>query len=371
MKRVAQPSVGVTTALIYTRVSSDAQRDGASLDVQLRECRQYAASMGWAIGEEYTDIASGKRDDRPRYQEMLAAIRLMTTDGRRPTVIAWRLDRLGRRILERVQRREELKRLGCETHSATEGGMVSDITANVLAAVAEEETRVLSERVRGARRQLRKRGWHPVGGPAWGYRWRDATPDERARGAPVKVLEPDPATAPYVIEAFQRVASSETVRRVASWISGLPEVARGGRALAYPAVRKALRSPLYAGRFERPDSETGGGDGSDRARGQWSILVDECLWQRVQERMAGHARLPKQASGRYLLTGFLRCSGCGSRMAGGRRDGESDRYVCSGQQLGSSAPDLNCRMSAAVPPVDAVRSKSSGDCSGHRDHARS
>ncbi len=249
MKRVAQPSAGVTTALIYTRVSSEAQRDGASLDVQLRECRQYAASMGWAIGHEYTDIASGKRDDRPQYQEMLTAIRAMAVQGRRAAVVAWRLDRLGRRILERVQRREELKRLGCETHSATEGGVVSDITANVLAAVAEEETRVLGERVRGARRQLRDRGWHPVGWPAWGYRWRAATQPERARGAPAKVLEPDPATAPFVLEAFERVARGETVRHVAGWVAGLPSAARGGRALAYPAVRNVLRSPVYIGRF--------------------------------------------------------------------------------------------------------------------------
>ena len=91
MKRLAQPAGGVTIALIYTRVSSDAQRDGVSLDVQLRECRQYVASMGWVIGGEYTDVASGKRDDRPHYQEMLAAIRAMPAQGRRAAVVAWRL----------------------------------------------------------------------------------------------------------------------------------------------------------------------------------------------------------------------------------------------------------------------------------------
>src|SRR3954470_8580469 len=91
----------VIEALLYCRISSDHQRDGVSLDGQLRETRQYAARMGFVLGKEYIDIASGKRDDRPGYQELLYDIRRLTGEGKRIAVIVWRLDRLGRRLLER------------------------------------------------------------------------------------------------------------------------------------------------------------------------------------------------------------------------------------------------------------------------------
>ena len=109
MKRVAQPTTGVTTALIYTRVSSDKQADGVSLDAQLRECRQYSARQGWALGAEFQDVMSGRRDDRPAYQHMLSEARRKRAEGSPVAVVVWRLDRLGRRLLERVQRRQDLR----------------------------------------------------------------------------------------------------------------------------------------------------------------------------------------------------------------------------------------------------------------------
>src|SRR3954454_1416584 len=95
----------ITTALVYTRVSSDEQaREGVSLDVQLREGRQYVARQpGWVIGGEYQDVMSGSRDDRPRYQALLAQGRRLRAEGQAVVVVVMRLDRFGRKVLERVQ----------------------------------------------------------------------------------------------------------------------------------------------------------------------------------------------------------------------------------------------------------------------------
>src|SRR5437763_12410344 len=108
-KTSATTTNSVIQALLYCRVSSDHQRDGVSLEVQLRECRQYAARQGWILGREYVDVMSGKRDDRPSYQDMLTDIRLLTAEHKRIAVVVWRLDRLGRRLIERLRCREELK----------------------------------------------------------------------------------------------------------------------------------------------------------------------------------------------------------------------------------------------------------------------
>jgi len=128
-----------------------------------------------------------------------------------------RLDRLGRRVLERVRCREELKKLGVPTHSVADGGEVSDFVANIIATVAEEEVRILGERVSDAHRHIAASGWWSPGLCPWGYVLRPAMDAERATGAPRVVLEPDPATAPYVRKMFERVASGEPIRSVARW----------------------------------------------------------------------------------------------------------------------------------------------------------
>src|SRR5207249_4501915 len=113
----------MTIALIYTRVSSDEQaKEGLSLDAQLTECRRYAAGQGWAIGGEYQDVLTGTRDDRPRYQTLLATVRTLRAGASQAVVVVATLDRFGRHLLERVRSREELKDLGVAVHSVREGG---------------------------------------------------------------------------------------------------------------------------------------------------------------------------------------------------------------------------------------------------------
>ena len=259
MKSARQLERSMTTALIYTRVSSDDQaREGMSLDAQLADCRRYAAERGWLLSAEYEyqDVLKGTRDDRPRYQAVLTDARQLRAGGRSVAVVVAALDRFGRRLLERVRSREELKDLGVPTHSVREGGEVSDIVANVLAAVAQEEVRRLGERVGVVRSHLGSNGWKLPGRAPWGYRWRPATAEERAQGAPASVLELDPITGSYAREMFQRVADGESVRRVALWIAGLPSAVRSGRNLRYANIRAALSSPAYVSRLEVHPSRT-------------------------------------------------------------------------------------------------------------------
>ena len=243
-------ATSITTALVYTRVSSEEQaREGVSLDAQLTECRRYAAQHGWMLGSEFQDVLSGKRDDRPAYQALLTEVRRLRAEGQSVVVVVFRLDRLGRRILERVRCREELKALGVPVHSVREGGEVSDLVANILASVAEEESRALGERVAASIQHIRANGWYSPSRAPWGYRLRSATVEERSQGAPASVLEPDPETMTWVQEAFSRAAAGETLRAVHRWATALPSHARGDRDLTYQAVRRILASPVYIGRL--------------------------------------------------------------------------------------------------------------------------
>jgi site-specific DNA recombinase len=350
MRRAATWKTGSTIeALIYTRVSSDRQADGASLDVQLGEARAYAARQQFVLGREFTDVMSGKRDDRPQYQAMLEEVRRLSSERRRVAVVVWRLDRLGRRLLERVQRRSELCELGATTHSVMEGGEVTDLVANILGSVAEEEVRVLGERVRGARRHQRLNGWYPVQDVPFGYTLRDATLAERAAGAPRRVLEVDEDAAKIVHECFERVAGGESIRGVARWMIGLPESDRQGRKWSATAVRKLLASPTYVARFLRDDD----GDVLDAPSGRWPALVSDELYRQCREEIELGRKLAKQATQRFLLSGFARCPRCAHRMVGWRATDRRPRYVCdrNGCSGSTTGPSLDQSVLDAVAPL--------------------
>src|SRR5215216_880386 len=336
------------TALIYTRVSSEEQaREGVSLDAQLTECRRYAAQHGWMLGSEFQDVLSGKRDDRPAYQALLAEVRRLRAGGQPTAVVVFRLDRLGRRILERVRCREELKVLGVPVHSVREGGEVSDLVANILASVAEEESRALGERMAAAKQHLTGNGWFITGQEPWGYRMRPATSEERAQGSPMTVLEPNPVEVPWVQEAFHRTGEGQTLRAVHRWVASLPSEVRGGRVFAFQTFRNVLVSPVYIGRLIH-----GSDDVLARPLARWEPLVDDATWQRIRDYVDGHRRLPRQASQQYLLTGLLRCPICGCRMGGKARKHRSRSYRCCGVNLGANAPVPGCAITSLADQVE-------------------
>lgn len=82
----------MTRAAIYARYSSDNQRE-ASIEDQVRLCRQKTEREGWHLVEVYSDHAiSGATTLRPGYQKMLEDARI----GRFDILVAEALDRLSR-----------------------------------------------------------------------------------------------------------------------------------------------------------------------------------------------------------------------------------------------------------------------------------
>lgn len=336
---------GEVLALGYYRVSSDEQaREGVSPEAQKAECRRYVEQRGWVLWHEYLDIMTGKKDERPQYQAMLSEVRRLVAEGRRVVVVVAVLDRFGRRLRERLERRDELKDLGVAVHSVREGGEVNELMANFLAVMAEEEVRRLGERVAASRQHFRSNGWNLPGRVAWGYRLRDATPVEDRAGAPNKVLDIDEATAPSVRELFRMVAEGASVRAAVAWALQLPEEARGGRRLSYRAIYLTLSTPVYVSRHK-----DGSADALSSPVCRWPALIDDATWEKVQKKLAASAMLPRETNGEFLLPGIIKCSDCGRGMVGKRAGGRNGRrYVCAGTVTKS------CAATASADQIDEI-----------------
>jgi len=285
------------------------------------------------LGSEFEDVLTGKRDDRPGYQDLLAEVRRHRATGRSTVVVVSALDRFGRHLLERARAADEFTELGVPLHSVREGGVVPPLTGHILAAVAEEEVRRTGERVRETWADLRRGGWHHLGRAAYGYVQRPATAEERVQGAPKAVFDVDLIAAPIVREAFERAAAGEPIRSIARWLAGLPADIRRGRQFSMFATNRMLRASVYIAR------DDGSLDLDDpegvlaAPLGRWPALVPEDLWLAVRRRVLGHRRIPRQSTGRFLLTGLIRCPACGSRLAG--HQDTPPRYGCSSRNLGN------------------------------------
>lgn len=137
----------------YARVSTEDQR----LDLQLAALRRAGCKR---IFEDRG--VSGARMSRPGLERMLRSLR----PGQ--TLVVWRLDRLGRSLIGLVQLVDELGRRGIDFQSLTEevnttssGGR---LIFHIMAALAEFERSLISERTKAGMQEAQSRGRH-VGRP--------------------------------------------------------------------------------------------------------------------------------------------------------------------------------------------------------------
>ena len=94
------------TAVIYARYSSDNQRE-ASIEGQLRDCKDYAEKNGITVVGTYIDRAySAKTDDRPDFQRMIKDSAKKIFD----VVLVWKLDRFARNRFDAVNYKYQLEK---------------------------------------------------------------------------------------------------------------------------------------------------------------------------------------------------------------------------------------------------------------------
>lgn len=137
----------------YMRVS---KADGSQVfDLQ----RDTLIAVGVAPNQIYEDRASGKRDDRPGLAACLKALR----SG--DTLIAWKLDRLGRDLRHLVNLIHDLTERGIGLKVLTGHGAAIDTTTaagklvfGIFAALAEFERELISERTLAGLASARARG---------------------------------------------------------------------------------------------------------------------------------------------------------------------------------------------------------------------
>ena len=139
-----------TTRLIaYLRVSTRKQgHGGLGIEAQRSAVEEHARQLGAKVEGWYTEVESGKRNDRPELAKALSHAK-----RNKATLVVAKLDRLSRNAAFLFSLRDSgLPIICCDMPGANE------LTVGIMAVVAEEERKLISRRTKDALQAAKKRG---------------------------------------------------------------------------------------------------------------------------------------------------------------------------------------------------------------------
>lgn len=133
----------------YYRVSTARQgRSGLGLEAQQKAVADYLNGGSWHLLAEFTEVESGKSDDRPELEEALAMCDLTGA-----TLVVAKLDRLSRNLAFLAKLQESgAKFVAADMPEANE------LTIHIMAAVAQAERKAISARTKDALAAAKARG---------------------------------------------------------------------------------------------------------------------------------------------------------------------------------------------------------------------
>jgi DNA invertase Pin-like site-specific DNA recombinase len=286
---------------IYTRKSTEAglEQDFNSLDAQREACEAYIKSQaheGWKLQPRSYDDGglSGGTLQRPALQGLLADIHAGLID----VIVVYKVDRLTRSLTDFAKLVETFDAWGVSFVSVTQQfnttTSMGRLTLNVLLSFAQFEREVIGERIRDKVAQSKAKGiW--MGGPVpLGYDLGD------------RELLVNPAEAAQVREIFSLYLAKGSVRALKAELDRLGKRSKvrhqkngrvtGGGPFSRGHLYCLLANPIYIGKLPHKGKLH---DGKHQA------IVDEILWERVQDQLRENKQGIERASVKHpsLLAG--------------------------------------------------------------------
>lgn len=133
----------------YIRVSTAKQeRSGLGLEAQRQAITNYLNGGSWELLSEYVEIESGKNNERPKLQQAIDHCRVTGS-----VLVIAKLDRLSRDLhFIATLQKSSVKFVSCDMPEANE------FTIHIMAALAQQERKLISQRTREALQAAKARG---------------------------------------------------------------------------------------------------------------------------------------------------------------------------------------------------------------------
>lgn len=311
---------------LYTRVSTDMQanKDDGSLEAQEDRLQNYLRSRSdeskWEVADVYREEGcSGKDMDRPELQRLLADVEQSKVN----MVLVTKLDRFTRSVKDFHNTYDVLQAHDCLFISISENFDTATATGkmvlNILLAFAEFEREMIGDRTKTGMRYMAKQG-HWLGG------WIPLGYDVTESG-----LVPNEEEVKVVRLMFEKYLELGSVAQVTKYLNNhgyrmkkfdsRRGKSQGGGMFYVATLTNMLQDATYIGKIDYE---------GDRFEGRHQPILDESLWQGVQEALRVHSkrrtnfRQPMKHT--FVLLGLVRCGLCGAHMTNSNSTHPKKRY---------------------------------------------
>ena len=320
------------TAIAYTRVSSDDQIKGTSLDTQIAEIKTYCDRQNIAILNHYTDAGeSAKTADRPGLIDALESCRKKNVTF----LLVHRLDRLSRNATDGLAIRAKLASHKTQIMSVSEP--LSDEPAGQFMSAIMFAAAQFDNDIRSARSRTGMSATTAKGGWAWraptGYRL-----ERRDDGLPVlSIFAQD---APHLAELLDAYATGRNT--LMATIQGFHDAG-----FDRTKANKIFHQPVYGGIIRSKLARV------DILAAFPSYITPE-QWYMLETRYAEdkrHPRKDKPSTHGFHLS-LCTCAVCGSRLKGSNAKSGSGKlypyYRCPNGHANLRAADLAAAIEDAI-----------------------
>ena len=283
------------------------------------------------IVEDVDVSATRSRLDRPG----LRRVRALIADGSADAVMVWRLDRLVRSVVDVGVLLDEGLQIISATESLDTTSPMGRAMVEILQVFASMEAKTIGLRVSASQEHLRKVGRFPGGVVPYGYR---SVPHPTSVG---RALEPHPTEAAVVRRVADEVLAGSSVYAACARLNADGIKPRRAEQWAPTALQRMLRSNAVLGRVRARgelirDNETG------LPIVFWEPLLTVADVERLRtltDWTATPGRSEATQAGRRrkasrLLSGYLRCTGCGGSLIAKKRAQGRDIYACQAASQG-------------------------------------
>lgn len=296
-------------AVIFARVSSEEQKKGASIKAQVKTVSDYCDSHNFKILDTFDIVESSTRGGRAKFYEMLEYVK---SQKHKTAIVVNCVDRLQRGYKECVELDELRKQGRIEIHFYKESFYLhkdsnsSDILRWDMGIMsAKMYVGSLRDNVIRSQEYKRENG-----------QWQSCAPVgylniSKTKTTPADIVI-DEERAPKVKRLFEEYAKGgrtlQDITNLARTLGLYSKMCKVKKTISRAQVQNILKNTFYIGYFTQKGKVY---------KHHYPRLIDEELFQLVQDTMEGRKRAPSKlyyGNKQYLFTGLVKCGCCGSMM---------------------------------------------------------
>lgn len=311
----------------YCRVSTVHQVDKESIPAQVHMLSSYCAGVLGCKKEDvefYIDAGySGKNTKRPEYERMISDVKA----GKRNIVVAFKLDRISRNLIDFSNFLQTLEAHGAHFVSLTESfdttSVMGQSMLKLIALFAEMERGLTRERVMAVSKDIITRGGKLGAPTALGYNY-----DKKAKTYTINEEE-----AKTVRWMFEQARAGKSTTFIADYLNDHKIVGKRGGLWTSTTVFHILHNPAYKGDYVY--NRASSGNRRLRDKKEWYIqhdampvIIPAREWQAVQDALESRrkGRRTERSKRTHLFSNLVTCGECGGFMRYRLDRARSDGY---------------------------------------------